>query len=356
MDGSLSLNVPAGGQPAGRLAGSFIGRLFGRLRARDARDARDARAYAQAGAPEALAPAIAASVRLDMEIGHKLDEAVQRTEASALAIMQQVRALCDGSAALAVRLQEATAQAGTFEDDIGANVAALSRMSQFLGCLPARLQHDLDSIGQIAGEIKGLSGLAESVQTISMQSHLLSINAAIEASRAGASGQAFKVVAEEVRALAANSHGAAARIGGSLTRIRAILKDGLEQNAAKLSCDLEHIAQTAQAVTQLQSSFDRMSGTYQAQCADMLAQGEVLAAGSAEVLGQLQYQDVVRQCVERLQEAVAQRNRTLQEGLSQQPALLAALLGDVVEAYLAQEAMHGQQPGEAGNTAAIELF
>jgi methyl-accepting chemotaxis protein len=346
------MDAPAGGQALGRSVAASVRRFLGRLRAPHAQ----ARALAQPAACEALAPVIAESVRLDMEIGRKLDDAVQRTEASALAIMQQVRLLCDGSAALAVRLQEATAQAGTFEDDIAANVAALSRMSGFLECLPERLQHDLDSIGQIAGEIKGLSGLAESVQTISMQSHLLSINAAIEASRAGASGQAFKVVAEEVRALAANSHSAAARIGGSLSRIRAILTDGLEQNAAKLSCDLEHIAQTAQAVTQLQSSFDRMSGNYQAQCADMLAQGEVLAAGSAEVLGQLQYQDVVRQCVERLQEAVAQRNRTLQDGLAQQPALLAALLGDVVEAYLAQEAMHGEQPGDAGGALAIELF
>lgn len=335
---------------------------FRSLSARLSGARRAAAPLARTALPEVLAPAVAESVRLDVEIGRKLDEAVERTEASALAIMQQVRALCDHSAALASRLQEATAEAGTFEEDISANVAALARMAEFLECLPARLQHDLASIGQIAGEIKGLSDLAESVQTISMQSHLLSINAAIEASRAGASGQAFKVVAQEVRALAANSHGAAARIGGSLTRIRAILKDGLEQNAAKLSCDLEHIAETAQAVTQLQSSFDRMSGSYQARFADMLGQGETLAAGSAEVLGQLQYQDVVRQCVERLQAAVARRNAALEDGLAgrlaAQPEVLAGLIGDIVEDYLAQEACHGLLPAEAsgGGAPAIELF
>jgi methyl-accepting chemotaxis protein len=312
-------------------------------------------------AADSLAPAIEASVRLDVEIGRKLDEAVQRTEASALAIMQQVRALCDHSSALAARLHTASDQAASFEDDIAANVAALSRMSTFLACLPDRLQHDLDSIGQIAGEIKGLSGLAESVQTISMQSHLLSINAAIEASRAGANGQAFKVVAQEVRELAANSHDAAARIGNSLTRIRAVLKDGLEQNASKLACDLAHISETAQAVTQLQTSFDRMSGSYQERFADMLAQGESVAAGSAEVLGQLQYQDVVRQCVERLQLAVAKRNDAfggaVAHGMPGRPAALADLIGDILEDYLAQETLHGRGADEAGGGApAIELF
>jgi methyl-accepting chemotaxis protein len=298
---------------------------------------------------------VEASVRLDRETGLRLDEAVGRTEASALAIMGQVRALCDRSAELAARLQEATAEAGDFEADIRANVDALSQMAVFLKCLPERLQRDLDSISKIATEIAGLSDLADSVQTISMQSHLLSINAAIEASRAGAHGHAFKVVAEEVRALAANSHGAAARIGSSLTNIRGMLREGLEQNAARSAGDLQHIASTAEAVTRLQASFDGMSGSYRARFADMLAHGDALSSGTAEVLGELQYQDIVRQCVERLREATAKRNAVLEREFgihrghaAPRPEVVAALIEDIVDEYLAGEAMHG--------TPAIELF
>jgi methyl-accepting chemotaxis protein len=305
--------------------------------------------------------AIAASLRLDHEVGVKLDEAVGRTEASALAIMEHVRGLCDRSAALAARLHDANADAGAFEEDLQANVGALAGMAEFLACLPERLQRDLDSIRGIAAEIKGLSDLAENVQAISMQSHLLSINAAIEASRAGAHGQAFKVVAEEMRALAANSHGAADRIGKSLATIRGILKEGLEHNAERSAGDLARIAETAQAVTRLQASFDRVSGSYQAGFADMLAHGEALSAGTAEVLGQLQYQDVVRQCVERLRQAVERRNGVLQREFGAGPLLpppperVAALIADVVEEYLAAEAMHGGTP-EQGGVPAIELF
>jgi methyl-accepting chemotaxis protein len=317
-------------------------------------------AAAPAANDAGYADAIEASLALDREIGRKLDEAVGRTEASALAIMQQVRALCDGSAALTAHLQDALRDAGLFQDDIDANVAALAQMARFLECLPARLKHDLECISSIADEIKGLSGLAESVQAISMQSHLLSINAAIEASRAGSAGTAFKVVAEEVRALAANSNGAATRIGGSLQRIRDMLREGLEHNAAESAGDLAHITQTAQAIAQLQGSFDRVSGSYHAGLAEMLEHGEALAAGSADVLGQLQYQDVVRQCVERLQAAIAQRNAAFEVEFlghaAPQPALLAGLIGDILADYLATEQLHGGSPDAAGSGPAIELF
>ena len=317
-------------------------------------------AVAPAANDAGYADAIEASLNLDREIGRKLDEAVGRTEASALAIMQQVRALCDGSAALATRLHGATRDACAFQQDIDANVEALARMAHFLDCLPQRLKHDLECISGIAEEIRGLSGLAESVQTISMQSHLLSINAAIEAIRAGAAGGAFKVVAEEARALAANSHAAAARIGGSLQRIRGMLKEGLEQNAAKSAEDLAGICQTAQAIAQLQGSFDRVRGSYHAGLTEMLEHGEALAASSADVLGQLQFQDVVRQCVERLQDAIAQRNAAFEAeflgNAAPQPALLAGLIGDILTTYLANEQLHGGSPDAADSGPAIELF
>jgi len=336
----------------------WAARLGAMLPGRRAR--RGGGAAAGAGAGNRYGAAIDASLALDQEIGRKLDEAVGRTEASALAIMQQVRALCDGSAALTERLQQANADAGAFEDDVAHNVAALAHMERFLECLPARLQHDLDCISAIAGEVKSLSGLAENVEAISMQSHLLSINAAIEASRAGSAGVAFKVVADEVRVLAANSNAAAKRIGGSLGRIRATLTEGLEGNAARSADDLSDIAQATQAVTRMQASYGRCSGSYRAGLADMLEHGGALAAGSSDVLGQLQYQDVVRQCVERLQHAIARRNDALGQEFSgaaaPQPELLARLIGDIAADYLATETLHGGDAAAHDTGPAIELF
>ncbi|MBQ8410949.1 MAG: hypothetical protein IJX15_04355 [Ruminiclostridium sp.] len=47
--------------------------------------------------------------------------------------------------------------------------------------------------------------MAGSIRNITEQTHILSINASVEASRAGAAGKTFAVVAGEIRNLAANT-------------------------------------------------------------------------------------------------------------------------------------------------------
>ncbi|RYE74885.1 MAG: hypothetical protein EOO80_16315 [Oxalobacteraceae bacterium] len=77
-------------------------------------------------------------------------------------------------------------------------------------------------------------------------------------------------------------------------------------------------------------------------------------------LGQLQYQDVVRQCVERLQAAIAQRNAALgQECIGNpvpQPDVLARLVADITADYLATERLHGDGMTAENSAPAIELF
>jgi methyl-accepting chemotaxis protein len=335
-----------------------VASLFGRFRRSLA--GRRAHAPGPAPAPQDYALPIEASVRLDQEFGARLESMVERTEASAIAIMGQVRGLCDESSSLVERLQGAAVEAAAVEEELACSMSDLAGMARFLQELPERLERDMHHIDQIAGEIRSLSGLAESVRTIAMQSHLLSVNAAIEASRAGPAGAAFRVVADEVRVLAANSDAAAARIGGSLARSEALLREGLGLSAHGASAQCAEIADNTRAVLRLQTNLERLTGSYRARFDEVADHGQMVAAGAAEVLGQLQYQDIVRQCVERLQAAATRRNAALGLAFSAatpDPEALARLLGDVLDEYLAGEAMHGlhSHEGTAGE-AAIELF
>ncbi len=76
-----------------------------------------------------------------------------------------------------------------------------------------------ESIDKLKEESKSINSFVDTITSISGQTNLLSLNASIEAARAGDAGRGFAVVAEEIRKLADESNNAAAEIGRNVTEI-----------------------------------------------------------------------------------------------------------------------------------------
>jgi methyl-accepting chemotaxis protein len=76
-----------------------------------------------------------------------------------------------------------------------------------------------NTINDIAGDISNIQEILEIIRSISDQTNLLSMNAAIESAHAGEAGKGFAVVAEEIRALADTTNENTQRVETVLERV-----------------------------------------------------------------------------------------------------------------------------------------
>ncbi|MCM2333512.1 MAG: methyl-accepting chemotaxis protein [Anaeromyxobacteraceae bacterium] len=118
-----------------------------------------------------------------------------------------------------------------------------------------------DAVGRIVSQstmlldqAKSIGDVVETVKDLATQSHVLSLNASIEAVRAGEAGKGFAVVATEVRALAEQSGQAAARIGRTVQEILAAIQatlDLTERSRTGMEGSLDAIRDSGQSLSQI---------------------------------------------------------------------------------------------------------
>ncbi len=309
--------------------------------------------------------ALGVFLRIEEAIDASLKAVIGDTETSAQSIIGHIRRLHDSASTLTTYLNGSSLQAGDLAKEIVESVAFLADIGTFIEALPAKMERDLANVQAVVEEIRTLSDMASDVKSISSQSRLLGINAAIEASRAGASGNAFKVVADEMRKLAGNSSAMAVKINTGLSRAREIVDSGLRSTITESSRQLAAVSQAAESIRKLRGNLEDMNQYYQSRFASVTKHNEDLVRDIAEALGEIQYQDVVRQYIERIRVAAARRNDALRAFLdpneepSSPDAELPLQLELVLNDYLAEEEHHRHSVRQTQGSDAplkLELF
>ncbi|ABO50100.1 methyl-accepting chemotaxis sensory transducer [Desulforamulus reducens MI-1] len=107
-------------------------------------------------------------------------------------------------------------------DVISQTTSSLSAASQQLAATATNLSGQADGINESVQKTDSVLNL---IKDVAAQTHLLGLNAAIEAARAGDQGRGFNVVAEEIRKLAARTTGSVKEISETLMLIQNAVED-----------------------------------------------------------------------------------------------------------------------------------
>ncbi|MDC6668680.1 methyl-accepting chemotaxis protein, partial [Leclercia adecarboxylata] len=119
--------------------------------------------------------------------------------------------------------------------------------------------HAASAITQLGADIERVGSVLDVIKSISEQTNLLALNAAIEAARAGEQGRGFAVVADEVRTLAGRTQSSANEIQQMITQLRQASAQAVSTMQAGAQRTHEAVAQAdgvAMTLGHTVSSFD----------------------------------------------------------------------------------------------------
>ncbi|KAA8784203.1 methyl-accepting chemotaxis protein [Paenibacillus amylolyticus] len=148
-------------------------------------------------------------------------------------------------------------------------------------------------IRELSGTIQNLSSLSTSIgevvgviSNIARQTNILSLNAAIEASRSGEAGRGFAVVADEVRNLAGQSIASAEQIAGFIGRIQVEIERTLrasEQTVEQAAQGKQAGEVASELFTNIRSSVEQVADSIRS----VTAAAEEIVSGTGSLVGSI---------------------------------------------------------------------
>lgn len=205
------------------------------------------------------------------------------------------------------------------------NRGLIDKLESYIGERVTGAEQDRARIAHVVSDARSLGTLVDLIKHISGQTNLLALNAAIEAARAGEAGRGFAVVADEVRKLSAETDKAVSKISSGIQTVADSIEAQFEDKLSNNSASAEHdvLVSFAAQLDELGNSYSEVTARETEIMSTINGSSQQLADMFLSALASVQFQDVTRQQLEQVVDAL---NR-----LDGHATLLAARLEQIEE-------------------------
>ena len=168
------------------------------------------------------------------------------------------------------------------------------------------LKNDLQRMEGLMMAVKDLTQLIAKIKYIAEQTNILAINAAIEAARAGEHGRSFAVIADEIRKLANHTGDISKQITEGLSQLFDSVKHEFNLVKALIedSSYLHKLEEIESSIKEMESLFSNAAFVMTEVIAQVERQNAAVVEVVTDLMGRVQFQDVVRQKLEKVIEQI----------------------------------------------------
>jgi methyl-accepting chemotaxis protein len=245
------------------------------------------------------------------------DEQSARTNSVAAAINE----LGAATQEIARNASDASSQASQAREQAEDSRAVVEKTIQAMTSLSAKISDSRTQIQTLNTSTDNIGQILDVIKSISQQTNLLALNAAIEAARAGEAGRGFAVVADEVRNLAHRTQESADQVHTLIVALQLGSHEAVENMNQSQASSLDSVDVANQAGTRLISVTQRIG--------EIDGMNQSVAAATEEQTAVVETLNVDISQINMLnQQGVANLNETLTDcaALSQQAGRLKQLV------------------------------
>ncbi|MGE5492214.1 MAG: methyl-accepting chemotaxis protein [Actinomycetota bacterium] len=247
-------------------------------------------------------------------VSGQLSLTIQDTETAAYQIVERLSTI-DGTVSRLDRFvaesnDESARNAAATNARIEQNKRLIDTMRLYISQRIEEGRRDQERVNEVVRAAHSLESLVQLIREIAKQTNLLALNAAIEAARAGEAGRGFAVVADEVRKLSSETEDAVNRINQGISDMAQAIESQFQDKLSQTNLDKDQ-----EVLDSFASQLDELGRDYAALVA---TQGEVMQtiSGSSQELASMfmdaiagvQFQDVTRQQIETVIDALSRLN------------------------------------------------